>query len=213
MIEQTLREVLRRTGEQSLTKEVVNEFSELAATRVMRIPRNLEPYKPINECRPKAAFDDLGHISIKATAVHQGLRFKSSRAVEGGTLAAFDYTSENLAQIEQSLSLEKLAPGGGSLEMAVRLYEQNTLLSEGLYGILQGLEIALRNAMHLELTTGLGSSSWWTVVTLEPDQQRMLHKAQDALVCEGKPLDADRVVAELSFGFWTGLFAPKYTDL
>lgn len=30
---------------------------------------------------------------------------------------------------------------------------------------------------------------------------------------EGKPLDAGRVVAELSFGFWTGLFGPKYTDL
>lgn len=46
MIERTLREVLRNTGEHIITENVVNDFSELAATRAMRIPRNLGPYKP-----------------------------------------------------------------------------------------------------------------------------------------------------------------------
>ena len=128
-------------------------------------------------------------------------------------MAAFMYTPENLAQIERSVSPERLAPylssAGGSLELAVRLYKQNPLLSEGLYGILQGLEVALRNAMHMELAAGLGSTSWWTVGVLAQDQQHMLQKTQAALAREGKPLDAGRVVAELSFGFWSGLFGPR----
>ncbi len=132
-------------------------------------------------------------------------------------MAAFIYTPENLDLIRQSVSSERLAPyladAGGDLEAAVRLYEQNTLLSEGLYGVLQGLEIALRNGIHAELAAGFGSPSWWTVAMLAPDQQNMLRKAQDALARENKPLDAGRVVAELSFGFWTGLFGPGYTDL
>jgi hypothetical protein len=42
---------------------------------------------------------------------------------------------------------------GGDIERAIRVYEQNTLLAESLYGVLQGLEIALRNTIHAQLTT------------------------------------------------------------
>lgn len=132
-------------------------------------------------------------------------------------MKAFLYTPQNLAQIEQSVSSERLAPyladASGSLNIAVKLYEQNTLLSESLYGVLQGLEVALRNGMHTELAAGFRNSSWWMVANLGPDQQDMLVKAQHALTREGKPLDAGRVVAELSFGFWTSLFGRGYTDL
>jgi hypothetical protein len=48
---------------------------------------------------------------------------------------------------------------------------------------------------------------------LGPEQGAMLRKAKDTLTKEGKPLDAGRVVAELSFGFWTGLTGPKYDVL
>ena len=41
----------------------------------------------------------------------------------------------------------------------------------------------------------------------------MLRRAKDLLQRDGKPLDASRVAAELSFGFWTGLLGPKYTPL
>src|ERR1700678_3064171 len=41
----------------------------------------------------------------------------------------------------------------------------------------------------------------------------MLRTATDILTKGGKPLDAGRIVAELSFGFWTGLTGPKYDVL
>jgi hypothetical protein len=132
-------------------------------------------------------------------------------------MPGFEYTPTNLTELERTLSRDRLAPYlayvGGNQERAVRLYEQNTALAEALYGILQGLEIALRNAIHEQMTLGLGVEAWWTVVTLGPEQQSMIRKAEDALRREGKPPDAGRVIAELSFGFWTGITGPKYADL
>lgn len=67
--------------------------------------------------------------------------------------------------------------------------------------------------MHAELAAGVGVQSWWTVAALGVEQAKMLRNAQDTLIRGGKALDPGRVVAELSFGFWTGLFGPKYADL
>ena len=132
-------------------------------------------------------------------------------------MPAFEYTAANLTEIEGTLSADRLRPYqlsvGGNTELAIRLYEQNTLLAESLYGVLQGLEVSLRNTIHARLTAGYGQAEWWDVVKLEPEQAGMLRKAKDILTREGKPLDAGRIVAELSFGFWTGLTGPKYDAL
>ena len=132
-------------------------------------------------------------------------------------MTAFEYSAVNLAELERTLSADRLDPYrtsvGGDRELAVRLYEQNTLLAESLYGVLQGLEVALRNSMHEQLAAGHGRPDWWNAVGLEPEQATMLQKAQSALNREGKPLGPGRIVAELSFGFWTGLTGPRYGDL
>lgn len=132
-------------------------------------------------------------------------------------MAAFEYSAANLNEIERTLSSDRLRPYhasvGGNLERAVRLYEQNTLLSESLYGILQGLEVSLRNTIHAQLASDYGQAEWYDILKLEPEQSAMLRRAKDSLVKEEKTLDAGRVVAELSFGFWTGLTGPKYDVL
>ena len=132
-------------------------------------------------------------------------------------MPAFDYSPENLSEIERTLSSDRLRPYqanvGGNSELAIRLYEQNTLLSESLYGVLQGLEVAFRNTVHTQLASDYGRAEWYDSLNLEPEQAGMLRKAKEILAKEGKPLDAGRVVAELSFGFWTGLTGPKYDVL
>jgi hypothetical protein len=132
-------------------------------------------------------------------------------------MPAFEYSAVNLSEIERTLSTDRLSPYqisvGGSSELAVRLYEQNTLLAESLYGVLQGLEVSLRNTMHAQLAGDYGRADWYDALKLEPEQSAMLRKAKDILAKEGKSLDAGRVVAELSFGFWTGLTGPKYDVL
>jgi hypothetical protein len=154
----------------------------------------------------------------EATGVHQGLQNNFTTPVKRAEpMPRFEYTPENLTALERTLSPARLSPylaaTGNHPENAIRLYEQNTLLSESLYGVLQGLEIALRNSVHERLSSVTGSETWWARLPLAPDQLAMLQKAEDALRREGKPLDAGRIVAELSFGFWTSLFGPRYSAL
>lgn len=129
----------------------------------------------------------------------------------------FDYSPQNLSEIEKALSVERLSPyrqsAGGDTGRAVQLYEQNTLLAESLYGVLQGLEVLLRNSIHTQLASDYAQLDWWTTVRLETEQTTMLRKAKETLVKGGKPLDSGRIVAELSFGFWTGLTGPRYDAL
>jgi hypothetical protein len=130
---------------------------------------------------------------------------------------SFDYTPANLTELEIRLSSARLRPyqlsAGGGRERAIRLYEQNTLLAESLHGVLQGLEIALRNSIHAQLSASYGQPDWWNALQLKPEQAAMLRSAEVSLQRESKPLDASRIVAELSFGFWTGLTGPRYSGL
>ncbi len=120
-------------------------------------------------------------------------------------MANFDYSRENLGELERTLSADRLAPyrdvTQGDLERAIRLYEQNVALSESLYGILQGLEVALRNSIHLRLAADLQTLSWYDLLHLQPEQAAMLRRAKQSLEREGKPLEPGRLVAELAFGF------------
>ena len=75
---------------------------------------------------------------------------------EGGLVKnAFSYTDGVIDALETSLSPERMATyvrhAGGDREKAVRLYTWNTAVSAAFYGPLQGLEVALRNAMHRAL--------------------------------------------------------------
>ena len=95
----------------------------------------------------------------------------------------------------------------------MRLYERNAALSESLYGVLSGLEIALRNSAHRVLAPGLGRPDWYDGGGLQIEQARALELAKRQLLREGKPPAPSRIVAALPFGFWTGLLGPKYSDL
>ncbi|MDQ2925024.1 MAG: Abi family protein [Acidobacteriota bacterium] len=112
---------------------------------------------------------------------------------------------------------ERLRPyrnfAGGDVERGIRLYEHNLVLAESLYGILQGLEVVLRNSIHARLAQGLEMPAWYDLLFLQPEQAAMLKRAKQALDREGKPLDPGRVVAELAFGFWAGLTSAKYETI
>jgi hypothetical protein len=97
------------------------------------------------------------------------------------------------------------------MRQAVHLYERNTALSEALYGLLQGLEVPVRNAMHEVLSTGLGRNDWYDFVAWRVAQQEQIDNAKDGLRKKAKPVTPGGMVAELTFGFWVGLTGPKYS--
>jgi hypothetical protein len=127
----------------------------------------------------------------------------------------FMYGSKELEAIRQSLSEERLnsymALAANDLREAIRLYERNSSLSEALYGLLQGLEVTLRNAMHRTLAHGLGREDWYDSIVWQPAQQGQISNSKEGLLKKAKPITPGRMVAELSLGFWVGLTGPKYS--
>jgi hypothetical protein len=111
-----------------------------------------------------------------------------------------------------------LSWAGGDPTRAVELYSLNSRVSEALYIPLQALEIALRNRIH-QVASGM--------LTVTPDvfwfdrpefqlgarQADQVAKAKRDLVEANKPVAPSRVVASLTFGYWTAFFSSDYEPL
>ena len=88
-------------------------------------------------------------------------------------------------------------------------------LCEALYPLLNGLEVALRNRAHAELTRQTGLARWMDpgdprkafLGRREKDQVR---RAINLLRRDHEPTNVSRIVGVLTFGFWASLFAPRY---
>jgi hypothetical protein len=123
------------------------------------------------------------------------------------------------ADLELALSLERfgryLAWAGRDRERAIELYTLNTRISESLYTPLQSLEVALRNRIHVVMAEGLRDEAWFhqAGVLLNDRQPDQLTKAVEDLKAVNKMPTPGRIVAALSFGFWTAMFGPHYEGL
>lgn len=132
----------------------------------------------------------------------------------------FTYNTSRINALELALSTERLAKYvkavGGDKTEALRRYVFNTTVSEALYTPLQGLEIALRNALSACFTATFGSD-WYADGKIKAFQYPltdMLLKAEAQLSREQKPITQGGMISELSFGFWVTTLAPRYdTDL
>jgi len=95
-------------------------------------------------------------------------------------------------------------------------YLWNMALCESLYSPLQIAEIALRNALHRKLTIRFGTENWFDDATcrdiLSHTQQHQIDEAKQTLTIKGKPISPGRMVAELTFGFWTAFFNKRFAQ-
>jgi hypothetical protein len=128
----------------------------------------------------------------------------------------FAYTDEQLSTLEKTLSEERMRPylllAGNDKRLAIKLYEWNTGLSESFYGVLQGLEIALRNAMHSALRGDYGRDDWYDICPLSDPHKDMIRKAKERIIGDKKLVLPGKVVSELTFGFWVVLTSPSYAQ-
>jgi hypothetical protein len=119
---------------------------------------------------------------------------------------------------EDALSAERFATyiawAGGTRTLAIDLYTLNAQLSESLYTPLHMLEVTLRNSIHRVMGRAFGLSWYDTpqhqINVRQPD---MLAKARSDLIDAGKDPTPGRMVASLTFGFWTAMLGKEYEDL
>ena len=119
--------------------------------------------------------------------------------------SAFFRHIENVLHTER---IDAYRQDGAEHTVTLSRYLLNMALSESLYPALQFAEIALRNAVHRELSARFGTDAWFDspLARLTPWQQDKVAEAKEALRKRRKPLSPGRIVAELTFGFWTGFF-------
>ncbi len=120
--------------------------------------------------------------------------------------------------LEQALSLERFsryrAWAGGDHARALDLYALNTQLSEALYTPLQMLEVVLRNRIHAVLSASI-QPRWFEAPGFPtvPHQNEQIAEALADLTRERKEPTPGRVVAALTFSFWTTMLGTPYENL
>lgn len=126
----------------------------------------------------------------------------------------FNCTESQLDSLQRLISLPRLTPylnlAAGDRRKAIKLYERNSDLSESLWGVLQGLEIALRNSIHESMINASGVTDWHDCINLHPRQISQLDAAREELNRRSVPMESSRLVAQLSFGFWISLTGRYY---
>jgi len=126
----------------------------------------------------------------------------------------FQYDDKTLVTIEKFVSTERLAPyidyARGDRWVAIRLYERNIEISEALYGVIQALEITLRNAIHNLLSERLGEAEWYENFNLAEPERQAVEEAKKKVLDRPVKLQAGRVLAGLTFAFWGRLFSDSY---
>ncbi|MBP1806877.1 Abi family protein [Rubellimicrobium aerolatum] len=131
-------------------------------------------------------------------------------------------TEEEIAALEDTLSLERfgryLTWADGDRLRAVELYTLNSQLSESLYTPLHMLEVALRNRIHAVASAephGDPALPWFNRPEYQKGsrQAEQLEKAKAELTESGRSHDPGRVVAALTFGYWTAFFGKDYETL
>jgi len=148
------------------------------------------------------------------TAAKDGRRTIGADASEYRTDAA-KTQAQLLGGLVGALSVERLEVYGSPTEdqrLRLARYLLNMALCESLYSPLQFCEIALRNAVHQDLTRRLGTESWFNDpgFILTEWARGEVTKAQQKITQARKPVTPGRVVAELQLGFWTSLFEAHY---
>jgi Abi-like protein len=125
-----------------------------------------------------------------------------------------DFSPDQITALERSLSSDRfnsyVTQAKGDRKEAIRLYEHNTELSEALYGVIQRLEITLRNSIDRILRQGIGFEDWYDHTHLESAEADSLRLAKKAVEDLHKPVTPPRVIAKINFGFWVRLTASIY---
>lgn len=96
---------------------------------------------------------------------------------------------------------------------AIEHYHANIELSESFYSILSIFEVAFRNSLNRELTAFFGTEEWYLKVESVPGLRNLkdnINTAKRHIANRNENITANKVIAELTLGFWVRLLNAEY---
>lgn len=91
-------------------------------------------------------------------------------------------------------------------------YLYNIEVCKSLYSSLNIFEVTFRNAIDKVLCVVAGSDNWYDILSLDSTSLKNISDAKHKIQKKGKMVTHDRIVSELTFGFWTSLLTPRYSQ-
>jgi hypothetical protein len=151
---------------------------------------------------PRAACEQRQHRGSREKVYRK--RSRTEEACRIGVAMRIDEIRIGLSELR--LGPYCLAAGGDVA--ALRLYAWNIEVSGAFLGLLHVLEVRLRNAVNDQLVGLTGQPDWWTASGLRLTfvAKEAIAKASAEVAKRAEAATAGHMVAELSFGFWVGLF-------
>ena len=62
------------------------------------------------------------------------------------------------------------------------------------------------------MCTVTGADNWYDILTLDSTSMKNINDAKHKIQKKGKPVTHDRIISELTFGFWTSFLTPRYSQ-
>ncbi len=97
-------------------------------------------------------------------------------------------------------------------ETALARYLFNIELCKSLYSVLNIFEIAFRNVLDAALSAYVGKQNWYDILPLDIEGKKKISEAKNKIEKKGKSITHDRIISELTLGFWTSLITTKYSQ-
>ena len=94
-------------------------------------------------------------------------------------------------------------------EKAITYYQLNIQISESLYPLLSNFEVVLRNSIHNSFSIHFKTENWFEKVNY-PELIDQINVAKSKISLSKKEFTINKLVSELTLGFWTALFNKKY---
>lgn len=102
----------------------------------------------------------------------------------------------------------------GDFQKAICHYKSNIRISESFYPTISILEVGLRNNIDRQLKRKYETDEWFEhhdfIKAVSGFQIERIQEARKNILKEKKPLTSDKIIAELTFGFWTSLYDAKF---
>ncbi len=119
------------------------------------------------------------------------------------------------SKIEHNFTKSRLAvyrQDGVDDTSALARYLYNMGLCKTLYTVLNVFEITLRNKIDEALCSFAGKDDWYDVLPLDNSSKAKVTEAKNKITKKGKTATHDRIIAELTLGFWTSLLTTRYSQ-